>query len=481
MPTPNIKNKRHVAHLEQVRRQNQAVKIGSIIVIVVVLAVVAYGIFIDPIVKQSRPVASVNGETISVGRFQAQAKFQRMQLVGQYNQYLQYAQMFGITDLANDQNFGPAVQQIQSQLLPETLGKGALDASIEDVLIRQEAKRRNITVSAQEVEKELQEGVGYFPNGSPTPTLTDVPLIEPTLNATQLALVTITPTPGGPTVTNTATITNTSIPTSTATTTVDPLITPSATSTVDPRITPSATITATVTATTTATATATETATATVTAGPSPTPLATATPLPTSTPVTADGYKELFKQQLENLNKEAHLSEGDFRTYYESVLYRKKVEDIVMADLKPSQEQVWARHILVATEDDAKKILDRLKKGEDFAEIAKTASTDTGSGAKGGDLGWFGKEAMVKEFGDAAFALKVGEISQPVKSSFGYHIIQVLGHEDRQLDAEAFKKFKDQKFADFLKKLRDDSTVTEFDLWKEVVPTEPALPAAQAQ
>jgi len=440
MPTPNVKNKRHVAHLEQVRRQTQAIKIGSIVVIAVVALVLIYGMLIDPIVKQNRAVASVNGENITLAKFQLQAKIQRLQLVNQYNQYLQYAQMFGITDLANDQNFGPAVQQIESQLAPATLGQSAIDESIDDVLIRQEAKKRNITVSADEVEAQLQEGTGYFVKGSPTPTKTDAPTVEVTLNATQLALVTATPKPGD--------------------------ITPTATATLDPSITPSAT----------------PTSTATSTAGPTPTELPTTTPGPTSTPITADGYKTLLKQELDNLNKQAHLSESDFRSYYESVLNRKKLEDVVEADLKPVQEQVWARHILVATEAEANDIIARLKKGEDFGKLAQEKSTDTGSGAKGGDLGWFGAGAMVKEFETAAFALKVGEISQPVKSSFGYHIIQVIAHENRQLDRAAFTKFRDQSFADYLKKLRDAVKVEQYDdVWKNAVPTEPALPSTQQQ
>lgn len=177
------------------------------------------------------------------------------------------------------------------------------------------------------------------------------------------------------------------------------------------------------------------------------------------------------------MDKQAGLTESDFRAYYEKSLYRQKLEELVLADLKPVQEQVWARHILVDTEDEAKKVIDRLNKGEDFGKLAAELSKDTGSGAKGGDLGWFGHGVMVKEFEDAAFALKVGEISQPIKSQFGFHIIQALGHEQRPLTADEFKKYKDQTFADYLKKLRDDSKIETYDLWKEVVPTEPALPA----
>ncbi len=93
------------------------------------------------------------------------------------------------------------------------------------------------------------------------------------------------------------------------------------------------------------------------------------------------------------------------------------------------QEEVKARHILVATPEEAQSIADQLKKGADFDKLAKDKSTDKGSGANGGELGWFTKEKMVPEFADAAYKLKKGETSSPVKSPFGYHIIQV---EDRR-------------------------------------------------
>ncbi len=89
------------------------------------------------------------------------------------------------------------------------------------------------------------------------------------------------------------------------------------------------------------------------------------------------------------------------------------------------QEEVKARHILVASEDEAKKIAEELKKGGDFEKIAKEKSTDKSSGVSGGDLGWFSKDKMVPEFADAAFKLKKGEVSAPVKTAFGWHVIKL--------------------------------------------------------
>ena len=90
-----------------------------------------------------------------------------------------------------------------------------------------------------------------------------------------------------------------------------------------------------------------------------------------------------------------------------------------------NEQEVRARHILVPTEDEAKAILAEIKKGTDFAELAKQKSKDPGAAAEGGDLGYFTKEQMVPEFAEAAFKLDKGQVSEPVKTQFGWHIIKV--------------------------------------------------------
>ena len=116
-----------------------------------------------------------------------------------------------------------------------------------------------------------------------------------------------------------------------------------------------------------------------------------------------------------------------------------KVYDEAAAKQQP-EEEVRARHILVETEDEAKAVEKRLKAGEDFAKVAKEVSKDPGS--EGGELGWFTKDRMVPEFADAAFKLQKGQLSDPVKSQFGWHVIQV---EDRRTKPfPAFDAVKDQ-------------------------------------
>ena len=116
-----------------------------------------------------------------------------------------------------------------------------------------------------------------------------------------------------------------------------------------------------------------------------------------------------------------------------------KVKDYYNAH-KADFRSVKASHILVATEDEAKAVKKRLKGGGEFAAVAKELSTDPSAKENGGDLGFFTKDQMVKPFADKAFAMKVNEISDPVKSEFGYHIIKV--HEIK--DAEPIEKLDPQ-------------------------------------
>tara|TARA_B100001167_G_scaffold77517_1_gene46342 strand:- start:229 stop:507 length:279 start_codon:yes stop_codon:yes gene_type:complete len=88
--------------------------------------------------------------------------------------------------------------------------------------------------------------------------------------------------------------------------------------------------------------------------------------------------------------------------------------------------KIKCSHILVQKQSEAITILDRINKGEKFGKLARELSTDTGSAKKDGNLGFFGRGKMVKEFETAAFNLQVGQISEPIKTQYGYHIIKRL-------------------------------------------------------
>jgi peptidyl-prolyl cis-trans isomerase C len=149
-----------------------------------------------------------------------------------------------------------------------------------------------------------------------------------------------------------------------------------------------------------------------------------------------------------------------FDEYLETAARKVVTEEAMKAlysdtvkSLKPEPE-IRARHILVETEDQAKAAIKRLKAGEDFAKLATELSKDPGSGQQGGDLGFFTKERMVPEFANAAFALEIGKVSDPVKSQFGYHVIKV--EEKREKPVPTFDEVKDQISEFMLNKSRQD-------------------------
>ena len=157
----------------------------------------------------------------------------------------------------------------------------------------------------------------------------------------------------------------------------------------------------------------------------------------------------------------------------------KKVYEDAAKQISGEQE-VHARHILVESEDEAKKIAEELKKGANFAELAKKSSKDPGA-ADGGDLGFFTKDQMVPEFSKVAFELEPGKISDPVKSQFGWHIIKV--EEKRNRQAPSFDQVKPQieqyvvrkAQADYVTKLREAAKVERLDQ----AAAAPAAPAAK--
>ena len=145
------------------------------------------------------------------------------------------------------------------------------------------------------------------------------------------------------------------------------------------------------------------------TATPDPESSETATPYPTATVMTEEDFDLRYAQYLDELELTAGFSEADYRDLIRGTLINEALQEVVESRVPTTGEQVWARHILVADEETAQTVLDRLNAGEDFAALAEEFSTDTSNASDGGDLGWFGRGKMVTEFEEAAFSLEVGE------------------------------------------------------------------------
>ncbi|HMO29205.1 peptidylprolyl isomerase [Enterovirga sp.] len=170
------------------------------------------------------------------------------------------------------------------------------------------------------------------------------------------------------------------------------------------------------------------------------------------------GDTDAFKKRLAYLRTKLLVDEyidGQTKAAVTPEAARKLYEE-TLKDMKP-EEEIHARHILVDSEELAKKAAARVRAGEDFAKVAGELSKDPGSKKDGGDLGFFTKDRMVAPFAEAAFKLKPNEISEPVKSQFGWHVIQVL--ERRSKPLPTFEEMQEQIDQYLTRKAQQDAVL----------------------
>lgn len=444
--TKNKKTKKHLAREQREAKQTRLLIIGTIAIGVVILGLVIYGSIMQFIVRPNITVAQVGETEIDVREFESRVKYTRVQMLNQAYQYFTYYQQFG----QFGQSFLETAQQIVTEMLdPTALGRDVLDGMVDNIIIREEAAARGITASEEEIDEAIQAAFGFFPNGTPTPTTTATIQSTPTYSETMLSLVTLTSTPtetGTPTetpeVTSTPSEETESVGDETQETTEGDATQQAETPT--PELSPTITLTPTITST--------------------PTPYTT----------------EVFAQNLddfEDVYGDYNFDLKDLRKIFEAQILREKLLEEITVDLEPVEEEVWARHILVETEEEALNILTELEEGGDFALLAAKHSTDESNKDSGGDLGWFDRERMVEEFSEVAFNLEVGEISDPVETQFGYHIIQVLGKRESRVQPTEFQANKEDAFDAWLTDQRNQrEDVVIYDVWEEYVPTEPEIP-----
>ena len=225
--------------------------------------------------------------------------------------------------------------------------------------------------------------------------------------------------------------------------------------------------------------------------GGSPTPSeSSATPSgsgPTATASVAPAIATPYTRELFERNYQAFIielrsfgvRESAVRSELQAQLYRERLGVTFEAEVPRVQEQVWARHILVDEEALAAELLEQVRSGADWEALALENSTDESNKAEGGDLGWFARGRMVEPFEQAAFAGQVGDVVGPVQSDFGWHLIEILGHEDRDLSDSEFRAAVARAFDEWLNGSREAAEVTIRDYWIERVPAPPILPPSQ--
>lgn len=223
-----------------------------------------------------------------------------------------------------------------------------------------------------------------------------------------------------------------------------------------------------------------------VSASPVATPVAGSSATPPGAQATPDlvTARDNAEAQLsvfqEDVFDEAHLSMSDFKQLYVvPQVARTRVDHEIMSEVPQRADQVRAAHILVGTEELATQLYEQATGGADFGQLARTSSTDTTTAATGGQLGWFTQQELAPPLAEAAFALQPGEISQPVQTEFGWHIIQVLERQDdRPLTAAQYQLAKDKAVEAWLQQERDQATIsTEAEVEPSPTPAQFAPPA----
>ncbi len=376
----------YLSRAEREARAQRWVLLGIGAALAVVILILLAGLVFEGLIYPNQAVAVVNGESIRTADFQAQVRLTRWQMGRQLGNV---AALYGAEALTSQDS--PFYEQyVMLQPGQEYLvGDQVVNQMIDDVLLRNEAEARGLSVDAAAVEARIQEYFGYDPNaGTVTPT------VEPSPSRTPI----VSPTPSP-------------VPTTTPT----------------PEFSPT----------------------------PEYTPLPTVTPQPTLTgEELAQRYNDYVASYVAEGATISGLSQDQVRAVFERQALRELLREEITRDIPPEEEQVNVRHILVATEEEAQDIMTALAEGEPFAELARSASIDTGSASSGGELGWAGRGQYIAEFEDAVFNAEIGAIVGPVQSQYGYHIIQVHAREVRELSDEQLESKRDDAFNEWLTGLR---------------------------
>lgn len=405
---------------------------GGVLVILVLLAIAFVA---DGVIRPQQTVATVDGQNITVGEFQKRVRIERgihIMLINDILNDIVEENDVTVDDAGNfvlqQQPYSTWWNELNT---PDVMGLRVLDDMVDDRLIAKAAAELGVTVTDEDVQDYINSMIGYDPEAvaligtdptaTPEPTVTPTPFVSPT-------------------------------PTTEPTATIEP------------------------------------TATATIEgATPAPTATATSTAAPTEAVPTrsATEVQGRFENQKRSFIGEIASLAGASQEEVMDVLRARALRLAVAKHLSsdgtegdddtPKTLYADARHILVETEDEALDIIEALNAGESFAELARAVSTDTGSGANGGELGWAPVSNYVETFANAIREGEIGAFIGPVESEFGYHIIQVRAKENREAAQSQIDRANDLLFAAWLEDVREDATGTysTTNTWASNIPTSP--------
>lgn len=402
------------------------VLLGTGAAVGLILLIVAVALLFDQVITPGRTVASVNGESISVGEFRDRVRLERVisteRINAQINDFIDFGLNF---EQAGQQviSFEPYSTLWDELNFPDQMGLRVLNDLINERLIREEAENLGITVTQEDIDERIRAVFNF--DTDPEDLLGD-PMLDPETDVEADPEATEEPTP---------------------TPFVSPTPSPEPSPTPSPEVEPT----------------------------PEDTPFPTIPPPPT---LTADERRVIFDTSVEEFyeraRRDAGASRDEINAYFELQALRVALSREV---IEPDETEVWvnARHILVETEEEALDLIDALNSGESFAALARAVSQDTGSGSRGGELDWGPAAQYVEPFRDAVIDAPIGQIVGPVQSDFGFHIIQVRAREDRDLNEFQVELNREEAFAEWVSELRarEENEVSISNIWPDYVPSEP--------
>lgn len=424
---------------------------AAAVILVLVLIALAYEVLYRP----TQAVARVGDENITVAEFQQRVRLEHeLQTIQLSNAINQYSSFMGgdinqaYSQLVSQPPYSTWANELQ---FPDTLANRVLNDLIDDQLIEAEAAELGITVSDEEVQNQINKYIGYDPEevaligtdptATPSPTVSPTPLVSPTPSAVP------TTDPAAVVTTEEAVVTDENTGTEEATGTEEIAAT----------------------AETAATDEAVATSDLGITAVPTE-----VTPTLSATEVQGN-FLTRRDEFLNRLRSNAQVNDDAINAFFRAQLLREKVGQTIAAQNLGeggTAPYVNARHILVETEEEAQDVLTALQAGESFASLAQAVSTDTGSGAQGGELDWSPTFQFVAPFAEAVETAPIGEIVGPIESEFGYHIIQVRAREQRPVEEAQLDQIYSRDAEQWIETEREANPTgfETFSVWTDNVP-----------
>jgi parvulin-like peptidyl-prolyl isomerase len=440
----DIERRKQYKSRAEINKRRELIALVAIGILVAISVILLLGTLTwEKLIVPRQAITKVDGEKIAIRDYQARVRYTRWltadQIRSAYN-----------SGFFTNEQLSSYAYQLNS---PEAIGSQVLDEMEEEIIMRHAAEDLGIKVDDAAVEEQVNQYMSQF-EGLPVPVGSTTPTTEPTLTLTPL----VSPTP-----------------------TLEP------TATTEPTLVPSVTPLADV-----------PTATEGPTLTPSLVPTETLTPTATSTLTDPEMLSTLDKAASRFYHNAEESADVD-RDVVRDVFYRDALQqaliDYLGQDVPTEELQANVRHILIAfipgdpsgqsgaqpTEEQiaaaevrANEVMTALQNGEPFADVARLMSDDTNSATNGGELGWSSPTKYVAEFADAVSNSAIGEIVGPVRSQYGFHIIQVEGREIRPVSESDMSTRRNQAFTDWLNEQKASTDIVRKDNWVDYIPDDPS-------